>query len=114
VLVVQPGDLPRVPAEVTIQVMRIVQEALTNVRKHARARRVWVRCEEDGGDLLVTVQDDGQGFDAGCPTGADGTPHYGLQIMRERAEGVGAALWIDSAPGKGTRIVLRLSIAREE
>lgn len=91
-----------------VQILRVVQEALSNVRKHARASRVWVRVGLGGsGKLKVEVEDDGCGFEAGKPVGAG---HFGLAVMRERAELVGGRLEVESAPGRGTRVVLEVPV----
>lgn len=86
-----------------VQVLRIIQEALTNVRKHANARRVQVRlgCSEQG--FHARVRDDGVGFDA-ARSRRPGRPCFGLQTMQERAESVGGLLSIDSTPGAGTEV----------
>lgn len=81
------GDLDRVEGVPALFVYRILQEALTNVRRHARARRVAVRLEAEGPRVRGTVADDGCGFD---PGGREG--HYGLVGMRERAELLGGFL----------------------
>ena len=88
--------------DVQIQVLHIVQEALSNVRKHARANRVSVRVRGEP-RWRVEISDDGRGFDAlPQPAGA----HVGLQIMRERAAQIGARLSVDTMPGDGTRVAL--------
>jgi len=92
------------PADVQIQVLHIVQEALSNVRKHAKARQVWVDVQAHPG-WVIRVRDDGQGF-ATAQGPADGT-HVGLSIMRERAERIGATLAVNSGP-QGTEVCLRL------
>ncbi|MBI3751868.1 MAG: GAF domain-containing protein [Chloroflexi bacterium] len=95
------GDALR--PEVVANLMKIVQEALTNVRKHAVAQRVVVRVAEEQGVVTVTVEDDGQGFDpAGDPSPSD-WPHFGRETIRQRAEAIGATATWDSAPGHGTR-----------
>jgi signal transduction histidine kinase len=86
------------------QLVRIVQEALANVRKHAQAEQVLVRLMSRNGCLRVIVSDDGQGF--GLQTAGRG--HFGLQTMRERAESVGGGLTVASAPGAGTQVDLWL------
>jgi signal transduction histidine kinase len=95
-------------AEIELQLLRIVQEALTNVRKHASATKVRISLRVNDGVLELTVSDDGQGFD---PDHVRGThrPHFGLSTMRERAEAIGAEFDLDSEPGAGTRVTVRLS-----
>jgi two-component system sensor histidine kinase DegS len=88
-----------------IAIFRIVQEALTNVFKHAGASRVWVKVETAGGNQIkVQVKDDGAGFDpAQVKPGAAGTK-FGLVAMRERTELLGGTMDIQSAPGQGTKL----------
>jgi two-component system nitrate/nitrite sensor histidine kinase NarX len=95
------------PAEET-QVMHIVQESLSNVRKHARAARVQVTLERSPSGLAVAVEDDGRGFDPANDPRVHSERHVGLKIMRERAHRIGAVLEISSQPGKGARISLAL------
>ncbi|OIQ87846.1 nitrate/nitrite sensor protein NarX [mine drainage metagenome] len=92
-------------ADVQIQVLHIVQEALSNVRKHAHARCVDVAVRSVP-RWSFELRDDGVGFDPDAPR-AD--QHVGLQIMRERAATIGAALLVASRPGQGTRVRLELA-----
>lgn len=89
-----------------LQALRIVQESLANIRKHAQAHmvRVLLRCRANGNYLLL-VEDDGVGFEGGTPKGNPGE-HIGLSIMEERARRVGGELNIESEPGEGTRVEL--------
>jgi signal transduction histidine kinase len=96
----------RLDPEVETQAFRIVAEALTNVRKHAAARRAVVELRTSGDRLSVTVRDDGRGFPANGPV--DGRTHYGLRSMAERAEGVGGTFEWENAPGGGA--VVRLLV----
>lgn len=94
---------------VEVQLLRIVQEALTNVRKHAGASCVEIALALEDGCARVAIRDDGQGFDPAEFGGrADG--HVGLQVMRERAEEVGGTLSLRSAPGQGTEVVVRVPV----
>lgn len=90
-------------------VLRIVQEALQNVRKHADARRISIRAAGEGGDWVVEIRDDGRGFDVGA-VAAKGRRNFGLQFMRERAELIGGRFEVRSRPDGGT--VVRISIPR--
>jgi signal transduction histidine kinase len=90
-----------------LQVLRIVQEALANVRKHAHARQVEVRVEQSGQQVHVTVRDDGAGFNP-AELGRSEFPRFGLSTMRERAEAVGGRFTLDSAPGEGTRVMIEV------
>jgi signal transduction histidine kinase len=90
----------------------IVQEALTNVLKHARASGVRVSVAFRGARLRVVVRDDGGGMHAARDPAA-AAAHFGLVGMRERAASIGAALRISSAPGRGTSVRLDVSLADE-
>jgi signal transduction histidine kinase len=82
---------------------RVAQEALNNVAKHAGATRVEVELTYEGSEVRLAVRDDGRGFDPGeVPSG-----HFGVAIMRERAEAVGADVAVESCPGTGTTVRLR-------
>jgi signal transduction histidine kinase len=81
-------------------VYRVAQEALTNVARHAQAKALRVALLQRDGEVSLTVADDGRGFDVARVNGA----HYGLRGLRERAEMVGAALQVESAPQRGTTI----------
>ncbi|MES9827150.1 MAG: histidine kinase [Candidatus Thiodiazotropha sp.] len=89
-----------------MQALRVVQEALANIRKHAKAHtiRVLLRCRSPG-SYLILVEDDGVGFEGAVPQGNPGE-HIGLSIMEERARRVGGELSIESEPGEGTRVEL--------
>jgi PAS domain S-box-containing protein len=91
------------PPAAEAHLMRILQEALHNVRKHAAAAHVQIMVAADEETLRITVRDDGRGF-APPPAGASDGMGYGLRSMRERAADIGAVLRIDSAPGTGTTI----------
>lgn len=103
----------RLAPSVEIQLMRIIQEALTNVRKHARATTAEIRFERLGPRIRVTIADNGQGFDTTRPP-SRGWPRFGLQTMRERAEAVGGTLTIEAAPAQGTRIAVELPVRQHE
>jgi PAS domain S-box-containing protein len=94
------------------QLLRIVQEALTNARKHARAGCVRVSVELDGDHVAVTVEDDGVGFDPALLATGEGQK-YGLGFMRERAHEVGGCIEFHSAPGEGTQVVVRVPHRKE-
>lgn len=95
------------PPETEIQILRIVQEALTNVRKHADATQAWVTLTSGGGILDVQIEDNGRGFEP-AEMRANGRAHFGLAIMRERAEAIGATFEVRSANGRGTLVTLHL------
>lgn len=97
--------------------LRVAQEALRNVGKHASARRAWVRTsrsestDQRSAAWVLEVGDDGQGFDADDAQAQADRRHFGLRFMRERAQLLGARLDIDTRPAVGT--VVRLSISTE-
>jgi signal transduction histidine kinase len=100
-------DLPALPDALAICFYRVLQEALTNVVKHAQATHVAVALRCDADTLSLVVEDDGQGFDAraqAAATGASRTRGIGLLGMRERLELLGGRLVITSAPGQGARL----------
>ena len=100
-------DASAIPPESQMQFFRIMQEALSNARKHGQAHSVQVSFAVDDHTVRMTIKDDGIGFD---PT-ADPMPgksHFGLQFMRERAEGLEGCLRVESSPGAGTRVVLEV------
>jgi signal transduction histidine kinase len=96
----------RLAPDEQIEIFRIVQESLVNARKHAGARRAHVTIAQRGADRLVSVRDDGTGFDLGASRNSAG---QGLKNMRQRADTIGGALSLASAPGYGTalEVVLR-------
>ena len=96
---------PRLSPLAEAQLVRIVQEALANVRKHARATNVQVRLGERNHSLYLSVTDNGVGF-----TPASNTNHFGLQTMRERAENVNGVFTVNSELGYGTRVELVLPL----
>jgi signal transduction histidine kinase len=98
---------PRLSSGAELQLLRIVQEALANVRKHAGARQVDVTLERTLGRLRVTVADDGAGFKP-ADLGRAEFPRFGLATMRERAENGGGSFQLESAPGQGTRVTVEL------
>lgn len=110
-VIYDPGSVPPgLSAKVESQVLRIVQEALTNVRKHAQATEVQLGLETAGTRLVVTVRDNGQGF----VVRNVGEGRYGLSTMRERSAEIGGILEITSSPGAGTTIRLTVPMQLEE
>ena len=100
----------KLPPVLEVQVLHIVQEALTNVRKHSDAQNVRVLLRaEDNGDHHVLVEDDGQGIEEKVVSDPPGE-HIGLSIMRERAARLGGTLHIESDAGEGTRVELQFNV----
>ena len=98
---------------VEVQLLRIIQEALTNVRKHARARRVHISLSVYDSRAEAIVQDDGAGFDPEVLETAEGQK-FGLRFMRERAAEVGGNVQIRSAPGEGTQVIICVPFRKDE
>lgn len=99
------------PPEVNTQLIRIVQEALSNVRKHANARQVEISCHETADYLVLEITDDGDGFmaeDVPSPN------RHGLRGMQERAELIGADYQIISKPQMGTTVSVRIPLNKKE
>ncbi|ADB49725.1 GAF domain-containing sensor histidine kinase [Conexibacter woesei] len=103
-VVLADGERRRLPPDLETAVYRLVQEALTNAVKHARAERVDVRVTERDGCVELTVRDDGAGFDVGAPRAG-----FGLLGMEERVALAGGTLAVQSRPGAGTTIRATLS-----
>jgi PAS domain S-box-containing protein len=91
------------PPKVQVAFYRICQEALYNVTKHAKASQVAIHLSQEGDVVELRVRDDGLGFDPEQSVAG----HYGLSMMRERAEAVGVELNINSQPGQGTELIIR-------
>lgn len=102
------GMADRLPPEIEAAAYRIVQEGLTNVARHARARRCAVRLERRGDTLLLSVEDDGIGFALPAPGRASPNEGLGLIGIRERVALRKGSLRIDTAPGAGTRLMVEL------
>lgn len=103
-----PGILPALESAQQIAVLRCAQEALSNVRRHSRAGQVGLTLERRDSSLLLTVNDNGQGF----------TPHqsdsgYGLTSMRSRLQEIGGSLKVLSEPGSGTRLTMTVPLPRK-
>lgn len=111
------GEIPdsRLPPDIETACYRIIQEAVTNVARHARARNVIVTLALTNGGLEAVVRDDGVGFDVpGARARAAAGGSFGLLGMEERVSLVGGRLQVDSAPGQGTRLWVRMPIDSEE
>jgi len=91
------------PAEVQVAFYRVCQEALNNIAKHAKASQVEIDLKQEEAVIELRIRDDGQGFDIEQTFSG----HYGLSMMRERAEAVGALLSVASQPGHGTELTIR-------
>ncbi len=105
-----PEDLA-VPQAIELQLLRVVQEALTNVRKHAQAEQAWVAMRRQGDVLVITVEDDGIGFDLRHQRRSE-VPRFGLKTLQERAEGSGGSFEVGPREGGGTRVLVRFPLRR--
>ncbi|HEC35736.1 MAG TPA: PAS domain S-box protein [Anaerolineae bacterium] len=106
-----PDDLRRrsFGSAVEVQLLRIVQEAISNVRKHASTPSARIAFSERAGWLQVVIEDEGHGFD---PQHRSPETGFGLRIMRERAEEVGGSVEVKSTPGRETRITVRMPLGK--
>lgn len=93
----------QLPPDVAIQLVRIVQESMHNVRKHAQAKNVWVKFINDGEEFRLSVEDDGIGIENGYQD--PNTHHFGLRSMRERAESIGWHLRVKARTQGGTQVL---------
>jgi len=107
------GAVDTLSETVETVVLRIIQEALQNVRRHAHAEQVAITATRDGTDLVVEIRDDGRGFDVGA-VAARGRRNFGLQFMRERAELIGARFEVRSRPDGGTAVRIAIPGGAEE
>jgi PAS domain S-box-containing protein len=102
-LVVEEGFPVGLPGKVSVELLRVLQEALTNARRHSEARNVEVGLRTDDEAILIVVADDGRGFDPGSAKAG-----VGLSGMRERVEALGGKIEVRSRPGEGTRVTARV------
>lgn len=100
----------RLPSAVETALYRIVQEALTNAVKHAKASGVWIRAWKENYALCCSVRDDGLGFDSSQVHMQTGRKGLGLVAMRERASAIGGTLRVESRPDQGTELSIRLPL----
>lgn len=103
------GYEKRLPMHVEVGVFRIIQEALNNISQHANARNALIRVEFEITAIGIMIKDDGCGFDVPATLRREGD-HYGLLSMRERAELLQGSWQLNSVPGQGTRISVRVPI----
>ena len=106
------GTYRAIDARIENEILRVAQEALTNIARHSQANTAGIDLRYDSAKLTLTITDDGRGF---VLNGAGVAPgHFGLQGMRERAAQIDAALTVVTAPGEGTRITLKVPLASEK
>jgi len=108
-------DAAELAARLSVQgsheLLQIAREALSNVVRHSGANRASISLQRDGDHALLRIEDDGRGFD---PKRSVGAGHFGLANLHDRAASVGGALAIDSEPGEGARIIVRLPLTLPE
>jgi signal transduction histidine kinase len=104
-LVIEEGFPVSLPAKESVELLRILQEALANVRRHSAARNVEVGLRTDDEAILIEVADDGRGFDPGSARAG-----IGLSSMGERVEGLGGKIEVRSRPGEGTKVMVRVPV----
>src|SRR5215204_2979307 len=102
-LVVEEGFPVGLPGKESVELLRVLQEALTNARRHSEARNVEVGLRTDDEAILIEVADDGRGFDPGSARAG-----IGLSGMRERVEALGGKIEVRSRPGEGTKVTVRI------
>jgi signal transduction histidine kinase len=104
-LIIDESFPNKLPHGVSVELLRVLQEALINARRHSGARNVAVRLRTEGEALVAAVIDDGRGFDpASTRTGV------GLSAMHERVEGLGGKIEVKGPPGEGTRVTVRVPL----
>jgi len=96
-------------ADICLQLFRIVQEALTNIRKHAEAASAWISLQSKAGNLSLIIGDNGKGFDIGSVESGE-WHHFGLTTMQERAKSIGAEFRIISERGIGTQVIVNVPV----
>jgi signal transduction histidine kinase len=107
-----PATESRLPLRLETALFRIAQEALNNVAKHARAHEVRITLEPTDRRVRLSIADDGVGFDVLTVQRNAETPHWGMLTMQERAASMGGTVRLDSAPGRGTRVVVEIEMQR--
>jgi PAS domain S-box-containing protein len=104
-LMIEDGFPEELPEEVSVELLRVLREALTNVRRHSGARNVEVRLRAESEALVAAVIDDGRGFHS-----ASTRPGVGLVGMGERVEGLGGKIEVSSRPGEGTKVTVKVPL----
>jgi len=104
------GEMPRLPPEMETALFRICQETMSNVARHAQATAVLVLVGFEGGEVVVDIEDDGKGFDSQDAARREGRRAWGLMGIRERAEILGGVARIESSPGQGTHVEVRIPV----
>jgi signal transduction histidine kinase len=98
----------RLPSPVETALYRTVQEGLNNAVKHAKAKNVWIRAWKERNTLCCSIRDDGAGFNSACVQGEPSRKGLGLIAMQERMSAIGGTLRVESCPGSGTELSVRI------
>jgi len=98
-------NLPQLPLQTSHQLYCIMQEGLTNIQKHACAKKISLRGQPTADSIIIDLEDDGVGFDSGLPRSG-----FGLRGMQERVQILGGQLKLSSTPGQGTQIQVRIPL----
>lgn len=106
-----PGDFPRLSPVAELQLLRVIQEAMTNIRRHAQATEAVVKLESDRGAVELAVRDNGRGFSLKKYQDSY-AGYHGMDVMRERVESLGGNMQILTAPGEGTEVRVNLPIEK--
>ncbi len=107
------GEMRRLSPEMETALFRICQETMSNVARHAQATAVLVQVGVEDGEVRIEIEDDGKGFDPAQAVRREGRRPWGIMGIRERAEILGGAARIESAPGQGTRVDVRIPLPAE-
>jgi signal transduction histidine kinase len=105
--VLTTGDPQILPVDVEVVLLRVAQESLANVDKHAEASRVGITLSYMGESVALDTRDDGVGFE---PNRSFGGSHFGLAVMRQRTDALGGSMHVESSPGSGTAVSVRLPL----
>lgn len=104
------GDTRRLDSEIEVTLYRVIQEALTNVRKHSKAKNCTVKLEYGNQKINLVIVDDGVGFEANEKNGKNNGEHFGIMTIRERIALINGSFNIESAPGHGTKIFVSVPL----
>jgi signal transduction histidine kinase len=107
------GEMPRLPPEMETALFRMCQETMSNIARHAQATAVLVQVGIEGSEVVIDVEDDGKGFDPDAAGQREGRRPWGLMGIRERAEILGGVARIESAPGQGTHVEVRIPVPKD-
>jgi len=108
-LIIDNHAIPSLSPQVELQAIRIVQEALSNARKHAEATYATIKIDAGDEEITISIKDDGKGFDIEKADNIDWTK-FGLRNMKERADNIHGNLFIESNPQKGTEVILKIPL----